>query len=283
MTDDESPFRDRPGLPAAVIASAAGVFCTGDEQLRLTVFNAASGVTLAIRGRFLDIDGHVQVLEDVLTPTTARAASTKTLRLGCGWLLGVQVLASAGTPITGQCFAMLSLVRGDGTAGIDQQTLAAGYVTAVQRLAFPGSPVQGSLDGGGAIRAIAGTTPAAGAEISEAVPTGARWELLSFAFTLTTSAGVANRAIVLTLDDGTTVYSRSTSNVNQTASVGWNYQFMQGYGNPAISLVTALQAPIPSNIRLGAGHRIRTVTGAIQVADQFSAIQYLVREWIEGA
>jgi hypothetical protein len=40
---------------------------------------------------------------------------------------------------------------------------------------------------------------------------------------------------------------------------------------------------LPSMMFLSAGHRIRTVTAAIQAADAYTAVQYLVREWLEGA
>jgi hypothetical protein len=49
-----------------------------------------------------------------------------------------------------------------------------------------------------------------------------------------------------------------------------------------ISQVLALQIPVPFNIRLAAGARIKTVTAAIQAGDQYTAPQYLVREFLEG-
>lgn len=137
----------------------------------------------------------------------------------------------------------------------------------------------GSSDGPGLIRSISGTQPSAGAEISETVPTGARWELLTFKTQLVTDANVANRVVLLSLDDGSNVYYRVSANVNHAASSTFQYQFLQGFATPAISQIAAIQAPIPANNRMAGGHRIKTVTASIQVGDQYSALQYLVREW----
>jgi len=41
-------------------------------------------------------------------------------------------------------------------------------------------------------------------------------------------------------------------------------------------------APFPVDVRMGAGHRIRSVTLGIQAGDQFDQVQYLVREWMTG-
>lgn len=284
----DTPFLDdRAALEAArlegVLRAPAGLYCTGDEQLRLTVLNAASGVTVAIRGRFLDLDGHVERLGDTLVPATDRSASTLTLRLGRGWLQNVAVIASAGTPLSGQCFVQLSLIRGEGSIGLDETTLAAGYVTAVQRIAWPGGLVLNSLEGGGALRSIAGTTPGAGAEVSETVPTGARWELLAITMLLTSNATVSNRGANLTLDDGANVYGRFAHVLFVTAGLAAQLTWAAGVAVIAAGNAVRQTSPIPAGNRLGAGHRIRTSTDNIQAGDQFSAIRYLVREWIEGA
>jgi hypothetical protein len=105
-------------------------------------------------------------------------------------------------------------------------------------LAFPGVPIASPLDGGGALRSIAGTTPGAGAEISETVPTGARWELLAFQATFVTSAAAANRVPQLTLDDGTTVYFRLGAALNQAASLTQRRSWFQGAPAPYSTMRT---------------------------------------------
>lgn len=271
-------------LPADNPASSPnGFYFAGDDNLQVTVFNALASVAIRISGRFLHLDGRVEPFVDRLVPTSNRAASTKVLHIGTGWLLNVQVNVSAQAPLTGQAFAIVSVVRGQTGATEDLATLAAGYVTALQRIAWPGSPILNSLEGGGALRSITGTSPAAGAEISESVPTGARWELLAFRTLFTTAAAVANRTNYLTLDDGATEYFRMQQNATFVASQAWVVGWAQGLALWANQGQPGQLAPLPTGLRLGAGHRIKTVTAGIQAADQYSAVQYLVREWLEGA
>lgn len=272
------------------LAAGAALYLTGEDRLKLTVRNAAAGVTVQLTGRLLaapesedDDPPRVQAFAQTLVPATDRSSSTILLPLGEGWLLDAEVIVTAGTPLVGQCFAQLSLVRGDAGATLDLVTLAAGYITALQRLATPGGSIAGSLEGGGALRSITGTDPAAGAEISEAVPSGARWQLLAFAADLVTSATAANRVPALVIDDGANVYARISLNQNETASKTWRNAWLSGAAVQADTTNLILVASLPTPLYLGAGHRIKTVTAALDAGDNWSAPQYLVREWIEGA
>lgn len=212
----------------AALAAGRGLYLSGDDHLRITTFNAATGVTLAIEGRLLDEEGRVNVIGDRHVPNTNRTTANTIFRLPKGWLLDVSVRASVGTPLIGQCFAVVELVRGFSGAVAALAVLAQGYVTATPRLGWPGSGVRESVDGPGVLRSIAGTQPGAGAEVSETVPTGARWELLVAYLGLTTSATVANRNVGLTLDDGTNAYFIDRANANATAGASWNFPFTWG-------------------------------------------------------
>lgn len=264
-----------PGAPAR--------YLTDTETLRLTVFNAAASVRVALRGRLIDEHGESKFASNEKTPTTDRTANTVDVIPGAGWLVGCAALVVAGAPADGQTYAVISIGIGIGANFTETEVLAAGTITSAKRITWPGGSIVGPLDSAGAIRSISGTTPAAGAEISETVPTGASWELLALAFTLTTAVAVANRAVQLVIDDGANILFRNSMNVNEIASLVYNYQWVQGFGNAVISQIFALTSIVPSIARLNAGFRIRTVTGAIQAADQFSLVQLWVRERIEGA
>ncbi len=273
--------------PAVLPYLAPGAcYFAGDDHLRVTVLNALTGVTVRVAGRFLHCEAgeapRVEPFVHTLIPASDRSPSVLTRRLGTGWLLQVQAIASVGTPITGQTFAQISIVRGYSGGVDDLATLAAGYVTAIQRCVWPGDRIHDSLDGGGAIRSITGTVPAAGAEISETVPTGARWELIALRAQLVTDANAANRVVRLLLDDGALIFGHSTSNLNQTATLTYTYGWTQGLVTPFVGQVNALFSGFAARNRLLAGHRIRTVTAAIQATDQYSLVQYLVREWLEA-
>jgi hypothetical protein len=279
MTGQAAELGERDRV--ACLAGGQGFYLTGEDSLRLTAFNAAAGVTVAIEGRYLTPRGDVVTFADRLVPTTNRLASSAVFTLGDGWLLNVHVRASAGTPRIGQCFALVEVVRGRLGFVAPIGTLLQGYVTDSQRLAWPGSPIRSSVDGPGVLRSITGTDPAAGAEISETVPTNARWRIFSARMTLVTDATVANRLANLVLDDGAAILAQMTAHANQIASTTYIYNwFHVGHAGNAIG--TAFMQNFPPDVRLSGGSRIRTLTGAIQAGDNWSAPQLLVEEWIEG-
>lgn len=265
------------------LVGGGSVYLTGEDQLRVSVLNAAAAVRAQLSGRLLNTSGEIVAFTHDVLVATDRSVSTLTRSIGEGWLLEASVRAIAGTPLVGQCYAILSIVRGQTGNVIDLSTLGAGYVTAVQRLAWPGAGCQSSLDGGGALRSISGATPGAGAEISETVPTGARWELIAFSTQLVTSVAAGVRRPQLTLDDGANVFYRLSHTAGHAANVTFRHQWFAGSPEVAADLNANLTIPLPIGIRLGSGHRIKTVTVNIDVADQWSLVQYLVREWIEGA
>lgn len=257
-------------------------YLTDTETLRLTVFNAASGVRVALRGRKIDENGESRFASNEGTPTTARAASIVEVQPGAGWLVGAAALVVAGSPLDGQTYAVLSIGIGTGTNFTETEVLAAGTISSAKRIAWPGGGIIGPLDGAGALRSITGTTPAAGADIAETVPTGARWSLIAFHALLTTGAAVANRFPRFVFDDGTNTFWNTPQGVAHAASLAIHYATSQGLtGNFSDSLTTYFQAA-PAGLELGPAFRIRTVTAAIQAADQWSAVQYLVREKMEG-
>lgn len=258
-------------------------FTTGAETLRVTAFNAAAGVVLTISGRRFDATSGISEFAHRLVPTTNRVATTFDVPLGEGWLLGLAIRVSAGTPLDGQTFVVAEIGAGQGGSFNALDVLIMDSVSAAKRAAWPGSPLRGPLDSAGAIRSIAGTTPAAGAEISETVPTGARWELLSIYVLLTTSATVINRNPMLIVDDGANSYYRMQQNANETASQAWSNVWAAGVPVWANAGQPGQVAGLPIGLRMTAGQRFRSLTSGIQVGDQYSALQYLVREWIEGA
>lgn len=284
MADPLAPGSYQPPFPAPLSIFAGAYYSDGGESLLLSVNNAATGVTLKLAGRTIAFgESRVSPFEMNLVPATDRSTSTVRVILPAGWLLSAVVTVTAGTPLVGQCFTRLSIVHGVSTVGPELWTVAADYVTAKQPVTWPGRPIQSSLDGGGALRSIAGTTPGAGAEVSEAVPTGARWEPISFHARLVTAVAVANRFPRLVLDDGGAIpygeyHPPPTAQVaSTTAAYSW------GEGVPAQVGQVNYQAPLPVGLRAGAAHRLRTITTGIQAADQWDQVQYLVRETIEGA
>jgi hypothetical protein len=263
--------------------STGAFFATQDDTLRVTVLNGAAGVTLNIRYRGLDVQGRPPTSADTVIPATNRTASTTIVRLPIGWIFGGSIFAAAGSPVEGQCYVVVDLMRGEGTAATVHQTLAQGYVTTTKKLAFPGSPLLAPTEGPGALRAIVGTAPGAGVEISEVVPTNARWQLLAFQSRLVTGAAVANRNPELTIDDGANEYMRGPSLAAIPASTTIRPSWAPGCSHQVSSSAApgAWIVSLGDEVFLPSGGHIKTVTQNIQAADQWDAPRYLVREWID--
>src|SRR5260370_6104942 len=254
---------------------------TGQDFLRMTLAGSLGGGTVTCSARTLNQVGQVQRHVFAAAPSSNRTVGTSDFNPGDGFLLDVTARVTGGAPIFGQVWCLLELVIGQTAQQQRTVTLAAGYVTANAPVFGPVATAISSLYGDGAIRSITGTVPAAGADISETVPTGARWELISLSAALTSAVAAANRIVALVLDDGANIYFRDAPGFTQVASLTDNYNFAEGQSKLQTPGAPIIMGNVPTNVRLLAGHRIRTVTTAIQGADQWTAPQYLVREWLE--
>lgn len=250
------------------------------DALRVTSFNGQAGVSIALEGRFLNEDGQTTVFRLPHTPNTDRSTKSDTFPMGNGWLVGLQVRATAGTPRRGQCYVVVEVVRGSSSSQESLGALLQGYVTTTMRLAWPGSPIVESASGPGALRSITGTNPAANAEISETVPTNARWRLLALFATLVTDANAANREAALTIDDGAAVVARYPAGQNNIASLTTRYVWAAAGARFTIAQDRTIVVPI-ADVWMPDGYRLKTVTTNLQVTDDWSAPQLWVEELIE--
>ena len=270
-----------PPLPfTPSLVPAESVYLRGEDNLRLTTFNSLASVTLAIDGILLSPEGRLVSFSERHVPNTDRTSASTVLHVGEGWLMGLHVRAAAAAPRIGQCYAILEVVRGFSGAVIPLRTILQGYVTDTSRRAWPGSTIDASIAGPGVLRSITGTNPAAGVEISETVPTNARWRLHAVQFPLVTAIAAANREVALTFDDGTTVFARVPSGFTHVASTTIVYSSFHHAPRFTVAQDTTKNFPLP-RLDLQGGFRFNTVTTNLQAADDYGAPQYLVEEWIE--
>lgn len=271
-----------PSAPLAPQLFAPGaVYLTGEESLRLSTWNIRAALTVTVRGRIFTPEGRIVPFEFKQVPNTDRTVKTTDAPLGRGWLMHAIAFATSAVPFIGETWAQLSIVRGDTGATHELEILSGGYLTQVQPVSYPGGRYGSSIDGAGVIRTISGTDPAAGAEISETVPTGARWRLMSLQSVLTTSVAVANRNVQIVIDDGTNETYRAACASNQAASNAFRYSFSaSGVTNVPASANTHM-VPTPAPAILGPGYRIRTITNLLDAGDNWSQAFILVEEWQE--
>jgi len=288
MADDD-PIRETLITPAPV-APIAGRFAptpysfefTGEDNLRLTVHNSLAGVVVSVHYRVhrRDAPTHASVFTHV--PTSDRLASVAEFSLGEGFLLNVTCFASNGSPKIGQTFMKLEVIRGRQGARIVLGSILQDYVTAQQPIAWPGSPIRSSLEGQGVNRMIYGTYPGAGNEVAEIVPTGARWELVTFRTELITSSFVATRRSGLYITDLSRTYWRSPAPLTQAGGTTVDVYWAQSGPFATAILTDVAVAVLPAGLRIPAAHRIGTATNAIQSGDAYQIPVYTVNEWLEA-
>jgi hypothetical protein len=264
----------------AGVQPASALYVSAEDQLLINAWNSAAGAILDIRWRIMRADGQIVIDHQNLVLTSARATVSQMFPLCEGFLLGVTAAVSGATPRRGQTFVQVGIARGNTTNPEQGAILISDYCTALDFASWPGGQIRSPLEGPGFIRSITGTNPGAGAEISESVPTNARWRIIAVRFVLTTSATVANRFATVLIDDGTNTLMRSACVTAQPAGQTIPYDFVPMAAIPNIQ-VFDLYAPFMQGVFMLNGWRWRTTTASIQVGDQYAQVQYNVEEWID--
>lgn len=259
----------------------AGVWIEASDRLYVAAYSSVASLAVRFSGYFRKANGEVSEYAVTLAPTSDRAVTEGNVFFGAGFLLSCVAHLASGNANRGQCYVRAHVQRGEGTPAVKLHHVIGGYVTDEYGPSFPMGKIEGSLEGPGIMRSITGTNPAAGVEISETVPTGARWKVHSVQATLVTSGAGANRGPALTYDDGTTIFAQVGDFYNQTAGLTsawcWAIHFV-----PMVSLNTFLTNNMAYAGQLLAGYRIRTVTINVQAGDNWGAPQLSVEEWIEA-
>lgn len=267
-----------------VIASPFQFYTTGEDRLRVVSACSLTGVTIAIHSRFLALDGTLLANAWTHTPNADRTLVTTEFDIGAGAVLNLTVFASAGSPKIGQCFVIVQLIRGSGSAAIVLGTLLQGYITGTQQLAWPGSPIQDSISGGGYIRAINGTVPATNANVQETVPTGARWELLAVTVNFTADATDTQRDVILTYGvlNGAAYLPITLGQKAVAGDTGDVFAWAQGVvDNKTVVGEFWGSSSLASRYIMQAGESFLVTRSNGGPGDKFTAIKYTVREWLE--
>lgn len=279
----ERPFFASPIAAAGgrVIASPFEFTTDDDDNLQILSVCSVAGVTLTLNGRRVDEKGQIVPFVFQHTPFATRSTRIDSFKFGRGALLNLTVFASAGSPLVGQCYVIVRLIKGLTGATIILGTLLSGYVTATQALGYPGSPLESSTTGEPTIKTIGGTLPAIGAEILETVPTGARWQLVAFSAILICNAVVANRHPRLRFMSNADIVGIVPCFQTMPAGSGEFISWLgnvQGFAPPTTNQMVST---IPDPLWLLAGQTFGTSTLLLQAGDTWNAPIYTVREWLE--
>jgi hypothetical protein len=255
-------------------------FTSGEDNLRIRAANSNGGVVIAIQGLRIDEAGRIRAFSFTHTPAQDRSITTETFPIGAGALQNLSVFAAAGAPQNGECFAILELVRGLTGAIYVLGTLVMGYITAVQPLAWPGTPLARSTDGQGALKGVLWPASAAGADPGIVVPSGARWRVINIGAVLTTDATAGFRIPGLRVQKGGATVGLIRMQSAQSASATENWEWGAGLGNAFVAGTTEHHAPLFLPTMLSAGDALTIETVGLFAGDDW-AISGCRREWLE--
>ena len=249
-----------------------------DDQLYIMTSSAFTNVTVFVSMRLLMPDGRVVPSQLAIPAPATRSASYTFIPMPECFILSIAIQANV-TGRIGGVFVQAIISRGTAYQGPIGVVLCSGYPTSNMGISWPSGQSTNNRDTAGYIRSITGTLPAAGANISETVPNNAKWDPISFMFTLTTSATVAARDVVITLDDGTNVFCTAIQVGTQAANTTVTYTALSNATNGTIANGVAT-LELFTGVLLLPGYRINTAVQNLQAGDQLSAPQYLVEEWL---
>ena len=181
----------------------------------------------------------------------------------------------------GEIFVVVQLIRGASPNAIPLRTLLANYVPSNATIGWPEGPNAAMTAGVGAIFVGQVSNPAAGADFTFVSGAGLRNFVVSVTAVLVTSAAVANRIPHLQLlDNNNNICFDVAASSAQAASLTVRYSWTPGV-QPAFNDASAL-APLPETLILAPSWKLRTVTTAIQGADQLSLIVVAVQQLLEA-
>src|SRR5579864_7991078 len=131
--------------------------------------------------------------------------------------------------------------------------------------------------GRGGLKLLTTPPPAAGADFSLEVPTGARFQLVGGSATLVTSSHVANRQVYFTVKrEGTEVFRVPAASL-QAATLTYVYQLLPGVA-PGTLIGTYPIVQFPWYLALDERMRLTSVTTNIDTTDQWGPVYLLVEE-----
>lgn len=258
-----------------------GFYITRDDILELRIFSPMFSSTVNLTLRYMNAAGEILPRFETFTgQTVSGTPQILTFPNAEGFLISASIETTSSS--RGSVFCILRIRRGLGSADVTGgSVLIAGYTVVNAPISYPESTLSSPIDGRGLYTSLLVGNPAAGTDWTQTVFGGEQWIVRAVRAVLVTSAAVANRVPHLQIRDGAAnIMVDNPTNTNQAASLTEAYNWFSG--TQAYQFDSSQSIPIPGELRLTAGMVIRTVTTAIQAADQWSAIVLTVERFISA-
>lgn len=241
-----------------------------DDQLIVSFIGLGTGARVIVNLRILGTDGLIHPVTINVPSNNSNVPAITTFPLMEGFLLSAAAFLG-GLPLTNTpTFISVGIGRAPFTVQSTYNVLLSGYLYNSQPLSYPAMLPVRQAEGNPWYKSASWGAPAAGADFSVTVPVGQRWRVVSCTGLLTTAVAVANRDVTLVVDDGVNVVAQIPAGFALAASLTNQYTFADSCSQTAAFNGVSV-GPLPSNLIVMAGWRIRTVTANIQAADQWSA------------
>lgn len=188
----------------------------------------------------------------------------------------ISALDTNGSQVSGDCYVAISL-------RINQDRvyqLAAGYVYKIEGVNWPATNIKESSVTKGQLLRVVSSDPAAGSELTLAVPSNTMWRVKAVQFTLVTGAVAASRIIHLQFSIGGSVMYDCISNTAQLISTQREYYCYPNLVGGSAAENTSIIIPIPEGILMKDGDEIATVTTAFNALDNFNTMRVLVEQYV---
>lgn len=243
-----------------------------------TNINAVIGVTILVQLP----DGKITRYLRTFTPTAIRTRRVDLVTLTSGFVIAVSVHDNAFNLEWAETHVTIGIAGRtlDATGELQNRLvqLGSGFISRTHQLSYPGGNDNPALEGRGRIFTNVVAAPIAGAEISFTLPVNTRWIVYSHNFNFVTSADVATRRTIFRILDGANLLYEDPESNSQTASLTREHSHTTGIENKSLqSNADVTSHPL---ILLPLAATIETVTNNIQAADQYSAMNMLVEEFL---
>jgi len=258
--------------PADVIATQTG------DTVNVTLWGTQSGVSVKLSMSSLTEDGEFITSEHTLVYATAYAAQSQEIALGAAYMVSMSLRVVTTTAPPNSMFGVVNMYRGGVTNGQLVKPLMRGFMGYHEALTFPSSPFVSALDGVGSPTVLTLANPGAGNNFIITVPSGVCFIIDALEFLFTASAAAANRRVSIRIDDGTNEIHKVEGNADITATQARTHSVFTN-SQPSNGNNVTIYMPIPLQLRLLPGYRVRSVVSALDAGDTFTLISYAVRQF----
>ncbi len=271
----------KPDYRLEELEPPADRWVTPDDLLAVFCRNSKVGLQIQCNARMWTPGGDfVQYLLG-FTPTADRSINVFGKNLYYGYLVSVNCYAVGATQGNrGQTYAAVNVVRPPILSSLPNWGMGTDYLTGINQIQWPHSRLINSTEGPGVLLGLTGTTPAAGVDWAQAVPTNARWKVRGIMAQLTTSAAAGNRQVQLNLAMSGLQIHQLTGAVAQAPGTIQTYSWVPGEATLA-PIQAVNDVYLPADMFLGPGGVFQSSTVGLAAGDQWSGIRFEVEEWIE--